>query len=279
MSMDIETAVEAQRLNDRLVVDGPREEHFIAGSGHHFPVEKVMVGLILAEQHQLDAAPFLRERTHDVENGVLRLGAGDHGDEPAWFQSERSEVRDIRARDLIGAVGDHRDLAAADPRRQMIGDGRVIGHQVGADQAACSLVEPQPCALVPLPLVALPLDAVHINEVADAPEPVRRAEQRRVVAERQQQTLIGAHHVPHRAPVEDHRPRGALAPDRDRDPANAVPAVGVHRPLAPFVLAIDRDVPVALDQIQSEMLSEGLEPPVTGWNTANAHNADLFIHA
>ncbi len=64
---------------------------------------------------------------------------------------------------------------------------QVVGHQVVTDPATGSFVQPEPRLGYLPPLLPMPLDTVHINNIHLAFEPLKAIENSGVIAQRQKQ--------------------------------------------------------------------------------------------
>src|ERR1035441_8206675 len=85
----------------------------------------------------------------------------------------------------------------------------VIRNQVIGASRSSPLVKPQPSPLQPGPLLALPLDAVHIHYARQMPQPVYETKQSGIVAQGKNNTFP-SRRVHRGGPVEDHGPYCAV---------------------------------------------------------------------
>lgn len=174
----------------------------------------------------------------------------------------------------VPAIGDHGDLRIIDPCGQVILDFRVVGHQVIADPTTRPLIEPEPGFSNQTPLFALPFDAIHIDDIGLALDPLKNIERRGVVAEGQKQSLL-TQCMNGGLPVEKHRTRHTGVGDRDMNPMNTLPFTGRYTAGTVF-LAVDSDFPALLDQIEGELFGKRFKTAVFGGDATNAEDVEVL---
>ena len=262
--------MEAQRLNHLLVVDGAQEHHFVAGGC----LDGLMIGIavfILAQHGQLHAARLAREALDDFQQRVLGFGPGDDAEVAAGLQAQGRHRGGVGRADVLGAIGNDSDALGAGTPGQVDLDLGVIGHEVVAQPGARPFIQIEPGLGTCAPLGALPLDAIHVDDVGQACHAQQRAEDGGVVAEREAR-LTGLLGVTGGDPVELDGAGRAGPVDGDVDAVDAFPSVFGDGAGA-VDLTVDGDLPALLHQIERQVFGKGLEPAMRCRHTTNAEDA------
>ena len=234
----------------------------------------VGIGVVELAQHDQRPAPTAAgERLYDLEDRVVGFDAGDRDQETVGLETQAGERLRAHRIHRHAAIRNSDDRLPAAPRRQMIGDGRVVGDQPVRRAGRNPFVEPEPAADGPAPLRTPPLDPIHVGQNRPSLGPKIGEEDSRVVAEHEAQA-VAAGRIERAVPVEVERRHRTLGRDLDMNEFYAPPLLGPQAPAhgLDLMLAIDRDMPALTDQEQTQMLREGFKPAVSGRYPARAHN-------
>ena len=257
------------------VVDGADEVDLVGRRVHDRPVVLVLVRSVGAEHHQAHPALPSGEGADELEDRVLRDRPTDQREIGARLQAERGDRRGARLGDRVRSVGDRGDLPLGRPGREVDGDLGMICDEGVADHARDPLVGPEDGLPGTTPAGPGPLDAVHVDDVGDAQQPLERVEDRGVVAEGQAEVPVtdGVEDGPQ---VEQRRAQPPVEGDGNDDPLDSVPDVGADPPPT-FVLAVDDDPPPLVAEEQGDVLGRGLEPAVVGGDAVSSEDADCRL--
>src|SRR5580658_32201 len=257
--MKVSASVKTQRPDNVAVEDGSQEDDLRSRSTQHFSLVGGAVDLVIPQYHQRHAATSLRIGAYDFEDGVLRLGPGNQKMVVLWtqivFLDQAHGSRGYR----ICSVRDDCDLFGGSMSGKVPSNLGMICNQVIRHSRSGPLIQPKPYTRRQRPLLPLPLDTVHVHDIAHTAESVQKVENSGVVAKHQHDTVL-THRVPDSLPVKLHRSDGALS-RRDQHTAYSIPGVLPHR----FILchlAIHRNFMVAGPQEKSKVLRERLKSAV-----------------
>ena len=183
VAVQIHGTVEAKRLNNVGIENGAKEHHLFGSCLDHLTMVGILVRTILTQNRQFDTSAPCGESLDQFKDGVLGDGPTNERKVLSRLQTERQD-RPLRSFEyLVGAVGNHGDLALGCPAPQVLLDLRVIGDQVVPNCGRESFIDVEDGLPCQAPTGAGPFDAVHVDHHRDSFQALPCVENARVVTE------------------------------------------------------------------------------------------------